>query len=73
MLYQKMEENSNLHRKFESAQLQQVVFLSQMMQSQNSNGGSSSPTSSAPVAAGLMNLSGGPTNPLQNAASLGLP
>lgn len=73
MLYQKMEENSNLHRKFESAQLQQVVFLSQMMQSQNSNGGSSSPTSSAHVAAGLMNLSGGPTNPLQAAASLGLP
>jgi len=32
MLYQKMEENSNLQRKLEQAQLQQVMFLSQMMQ-----------------------------------------
>lgn len=32
MLYQKMEENSNLQRKLESAQLQQVMFLTQMMQ-----------------------------------------
>lgn len=32
MLYQKMEENTNLQRKLEQAQVQQVMFLSQMMQ-----------------------------------------
>jgi hypothetical protein len=32
MLYQKMEESSNLQHKLEQAQLQQAMFLSQMMQ-----------------------------------------
>ena len=31
MLYQKMEENTSLQRKLESAQTQQLLFMSQMM------------------------------------------
>jgi hypothetical protein len=32
MLYQKMEENSNLQRKFEQSQIQQAMFIQQLMQ-----------------------------------------
>lgn len=31
MLYQKMEENTNLQRKLEQSQIQQAMFMSQMM------------------------------------------
>ena len=31
MLYQKMEENTGLQRKYEAAQAQQILFLSQIM------------------------------------------
>jgi len=32
MLYQKMEENSNLQRKFEQSQIQQAMFKQQLIQ-----------------------------------------
>ena len=38
MLYQKMEENTSLQRKFEQSQMQQVMFLSQIMQNQQALG-----------------------------------
>lgn len=56
MLYQKMEENSNLQRKLESAQLQQVMFLTQMMQ-QNPSAPTPVPAQQ-PVASGLAGLLG---------------
>ena len=53
MLFQKMEENTNLQRKFEQAQVQQIMFISQMMQ--NPTAALLSAQSNNPLAAALTN------------------